>query len=142
MLAIGSDHAGFALKQHLLSYLKAKGIPYRDVGCFDEQSVDYPLIARAACDLVLDGSCELCVLICGTGVGISMAANKIRGIRCALCSDAYSARMTRAHNNANALALGGRVIGPALAEDILSAFLTSQFEGERHQRRIDLLEPQ
>ena len=140
LLAIGSDHAGYPLKKHLLSFLQSNGFTFKDVGSVGGEAVDYPLAAKAVASLVLDGTCEMGILICGTGIGISIAANKIPGIRCALCADPYSAKMARAHNNANIIALGGRVIGPNLAEEILSAFLNGSFEGGRHQTRLDMIE--
>lgn len=140
MLAVGCDHGGFALKTYLLSCLSDKGIEYVDVGCYDEKSVDYPDIASVVVERVLSGACERGLLICGTGIGISIAANRHEGIRCALCSDPYSARMTRAHNDANILAMGGRVVGPGLAEEILDQFLNTPFDGGRHALRIAKLD--
>ena len=125
MLVIGSDHGGFLLKQEINKHLKERGVEFVDVGCYDENSVDYPDIAKAACD------------ICGTGIGISMAANKVKGIRAACCSDCFSAKFTRLHNDANVLCFGGRVVGPGLACMMVDAFLDAQFEGGRHQRRVD-----
>ena len=136
-VVIGSDHGGFELKKVLISHLEDKGIEVVDVGCYDQTSVDYPDIAEKACAKVIDGDCAWGILICGTGIGISMAANKIRGIRCALVSNEYSAQMTKRHNNANMLALGGRVVGPDLAKNIVDAYMDAEFEGGRHQKRID-----
>lgn len=136
-IVIGSDHGGFDLKQVLIPYLEEKGFSVMDVGCYDTASVDYPDIAEKACACVTSGEATWGVLICGTGIGISMAANKIRGIRCALVSNEYSAEMTKRHNNANMLALGGRVTGPDLAKNILNAYINAEFEGGRHQNRID-----
>lgn len=136
-VVIGSDHGGFELKEALKNHLKEKGFTVTDVGCYDTASVDYPDIAAAACAMVTSGECEWGVLVCGTGIGISMAANKVRGIRCALVSNEYSAEMTKRHNNANMLAFGGRVIGSDLAKNILNAYINAEFEGGRHQNRID-----
>ncbi len=136
-VVIGSDHGGFELKKVLISHLEENGIEVVDVGCYDQASVDYPDIAEKACAKVIDGDCAWGILICGTGIGISMAANKMRGIRCALVSNEYSAQMTKRHNNANMLALGGRVVGPDLAKHIVDAYMDAEFEGGRHQKRID-----
>lgn len=137
MLAIGSDHGGFELKNHVMKHLKDRGIEYKDFGCYDENSVDYPDIAKAVGEAVSGGECERGILICGTGIGISIAANKIKGIRAALCSDVYSAKMTKEHNNANIICMGGRVIGRELAFMIVDAWLDAKFQGGRHQARID-----
>ncbi len=135
-LVIGADHGGFELKESVSAYLSKKGYELTDVGCYDENSVDYPDIAVSACEKILSGECELGILICGTGIGISIAANKTNGIRAALCSDEFSARATRAHNNSNVLCLGGRVVGKELANSICDAFLSGSFEGGRHERRV------
>ncbi len=137
MLAIGSDHGGYELKCHVMKHLEEKGIAYKDFGCYDESSVDYPDIAKAVGEAVTSGECENGILICGTGIGISMAANKIKGVRAALCSDVYSATMTKVHNNANIICLGGRVTGRELAFMIVDAWLNAEYEGGRHQARID-----
>ena len=137
MLVIGSDHGGFLLKQEIKKHLEENKIEYIDVGCYDESSVDYPDIAKAACDKIVSGECQLGILICGTGIGISMAANKVKGIRAACCSDCFSAKYTRLHNDANVLCFGGRVVGPGLACMMADEFLNAQFEGGRHQRRVD-----
>ena len=137
MLAIASDHGGFALKQELMAHLRQTGVEFEDLGTYTEESCDYPVYAEKLGRAVAAGEYEKGVLICGTGVGISIAANKIPGIRCALCGACYSAEMTRRHNDANVLALGGRVTGPELAKRILDTFLSASFEGGRHQRRID-----
>ena len=139
MIALASDHGGFALKEEMKSYLEEKGIAYKDFGCFTSESCDYPDVAKPACDAVVSGECEKALLFCGTGIGISMAANKIPGIRACACSDGFSARMTRAHNDANALCLGGRVIGPGLAAELVDLFLETPFEGGRHKLRVDKL---
>lgn len=137
MLAIGSDHGGFELKNHVMKHLGELGIEYKDYGCYDENSVDYPDIAKAVGEAVASGECERGILICGTGIGISIAANKIKGIRAALCSDVYSAKMTKEHNNANIICMGGRVIGRELAFMIVDTWLSAEFQGGRHQARID-----
>lgn len=137
MIAIGSDHAGYALKMHILKYLQDKGYDIRDYGCYSEESVNYALYGEKVAKAVASGEAEKGIVICGTGIGISLAANKVRGIRCALCHEEYSAEMTRRHNDANMLAMGGRVTGPALAEAITDVFLNTEFEGGRHQARID-----
>lgn len=136
-VVVGSDHGGFELKEVLSAHLKEKGFDVCDVGAYDTNSVDYPDIAEKACDKIVSGECEWGILVCGTGIGISMAANKVKGIRCALVSNEYSAEMTKRHNNANVLAFGGRVTGPDLAKNILDAYINAEFEGGRHQKRID-----
>lgn len=137
IIALGADHGGYALKEDLKLHLKERGIPYRDFGTHTPESCDYPDYAVPPCEAVLAGDCALAVLCCGTGVGISIAANKVRGIRACCCSDTFSAEYSRRHNDANALCMGGRVVGPGLACTILDAFLDTAFEGGRHQRRID-----
>ncbi|ADL41906.1 sugar-phosphate isomerase, RpiB/LacA/LacB family [Caldicellulosiruptor obsidiansis OB47] len=136
-LAIGSDHAGFNLKEAVKKHLDKKGIEYKDFGTYSEESCDYPDIAKDVALAVKNGQYDFGILICGTGIGISIAANKVRGIRAALCHDTFSAKAARAHNNANILAMGARVIGEGLACEIVDAFLSSAFEGGRHQRRVD-----
>ncbi len=136
-IVIGADHGGFELKEELKAHLLAKGFDVCDMGCFDKNSVDYPDIAQAVCEKITSGDAAWGVLVCGTGIGISIAANKIDGIRCALVSNEYSAEMTKRHNNANVLAFGGRVTGPDLAKNILDAYIKAEFEGGRHQTRID-----
>lgn len=137
MIAIGSDHGGFELKNHVIKYLQDKGMELTDVGTYSEESCDYPDIAKKVADLVVSKECDKGILICGTGIGISIAANKVDGIRAALCSDVYSAKMTRVHNDANILCMGGRVLGRELAFMIVDAFFENEFEGGRHQTRID-----
>ena len=140
MIAIGSDHGGYDLKQLVIQYLEEKQIPYQDMGCDSRASVDYPVYGKAVAQAVADGSCEKGIVICTTGIGISIAANKVPGVRCALCSDTLSSRMTRLHNNANVLAMGGGMIGPNLALDIVETFLNTPFsEEEKHKRRVDML---
>jgi len=136
-IAIASDHGGFALKEEIKKHLTERGTEFTDYGTDSTESCDYPAYAEKACRAVIAGEAEKAILCCGTGIGMSMAANKLRGIRCACCSDSYSAEMTRRHNNANALALGGRVVGPDLALRMVDIFLDTPFEGGRHQRRID-----
>lgn len=139
MIALGSDHGGYPLKQHIKTYLDAHGYTYRDYGCDSTDSCDYPLYGRAAAEAVASGECDRGILICTTGIGISIAANKVKGIRCALCSEPLSAELTRRHNNANMLAMGGGFVGPNLAERIVEVFLTTEFEGGRHARRVNLI---
>lgn len=141
MIAIGSDHGGFELKQKVIRHLEEKGLSYKDVGCVDKSSCDYPVFGRAAAEAVASGDCEKGIVICTTGIGVSIAANKVKGIRCALCSDVFSAMMTRLHNDANMLALGAGIVGDMLALEIVDTFLGTEFTGEeRHCRRIDLIE--
>lgn len=141
MIAIGCDHGGFDLKQEIIDYLKKNDIDYKDFGTYSTDSVDYPDYANAVTKAVLDGRCEKGILICGTGIGISISANKHPGIRCALCHDCFSAEATRLHNDANVLALGGRVVGPGLAIKIVDTFLSTPFSNdERHKRRICKIE--
>ena len=139
MLALASDHGGFALKQEIMAYLKESGIEYEDLGTYSAESVDYPVYAAKLGRAVAAGEYERGILLCGTGIGISIAANKIKGIRCALCTDCYSAEMSRRHNDANVLALGGRTMGVEVARKIVDIFLRTPFEGGRHQRRVDLI---
>lgn len=136
MIALASDHGGYALKEAIKQHLTQRNIPYKDFGCFSEDSVDYPDMAKLACDAVVAGECEKALLFCGTGIGISMAANKVKGIRAACCSDYFSAKYTRLHNDANALCLGGRVVGPGLAVELVDVFLDTPFEGGRHENRV------
>lgn len=141
MIAIGSDHGGYALKQEIMSHLEERGVDYKDFGCYDESSCDYPIYARLVANEVAEGRCETGILICGTGIGISIAANKVKGIRAALCSDCFSAEATRLHNDANIVAFGARVVGPGLAVKIVDTFLNTEFSGaERHARRVAMLE--
>ncbi len=137
-ITIGSDHAGYALKVKVIGHLKNDlGWDVIDVGTHDESSCDYPDFADAVCKNIQNGTTELGILICGTGIGMSMAANKHRGIRAAACSDVFSARLTRAHNNANILCFGERVVGYGVACDLVDAFLATEFEGGKHQRRVE-----
>ncbi len=136
-IGIGSDHGGFELKEHIKEYLKEKGIEYVDYGTNSLESVDYPDYGKKVAEAVVGKEVDRGIVICGTGIGISIAANKVRGIRCALCGDTFSARMSRLHNDANVLALGGRVLGVGLALDIVDVFLDGEFEGGRHTNRIN-----
>ena len=138
MIAIGSDHAGLELKQVIMKHLEERNIEFKDYGTYSADSCDYAVYAEKTARAVVDGECELGLLFCGTGVGISIAANKVKGIRACCCSDLFSAEMTRMHNNANMLCLGGRVITPEKAIELVDIFLDTPFSGEeRHQRRID-----
>ena len=137
-ITIGSDHAGYALKIKIIGHLKELGWEVIDVGTDSEASCDYPVFADAVCKNVQNGTTKLGILICGTGIGMSMAANKHRGIRAAACSDVFSARLTRAHNDANILCFGERVVGYGVACDLVDAFLSTEFEGGKHQRRVDM----
>ncbi len=137
--AIGSDHGGYALKEQLYQYLLEEGWDVTDFGTHNEESCDYPVYAQKVAEAVAAGKYQRGILLCGTGVGISIAANKVPGIRCALVSDCYSARATRQHNDSNILALGGRVVGPELALDIVKTWMATAFQGGRHQRRLDLI---
>ena len=141
MIAIGSDHGGFDLKEAVVAYLKEQGIEFKNYGCYDKNSCDYPIYGRAVAEAVAKGECEKGIVICTTGIGISITANKIKGIRCALCADTLSAKMTRLHNDANVLAMGGGIVGPNLGISIVDAFLNTEFsEEEKHQRRVGLIE--
>lgn len=137
MIALGSDHAGLPLKREIIALLEEMGLEYKDYGTYTADSCDYAMFAQRAALAVAGGECDRGILCCGTGIGISMAANKVKGIRCAACSDCYSAKMTRKHNDANMLAMGARVVGVDLGRMIAEIFLTTDFEGGRHQRRID-----
>ena len=137
IIAIGADHGGFQLKETVRAWLVENGHEVKDKGTFDEQSCDYPDYGKAVALDVAEGKADRGILVCGTGIGISMSANKVRGIRAALCGDTFSARMSRLHNDANVLAMGQRVTGPGLALDIVEIWLATGFEGERHQRRVD-----
>ena len=139
MIAIGSDHGGYALKQEIMKHLDEKGLEYKDYGTYSEESCDYPVYGAAVGRAVAGGECDRGILICGTGIGISIAANKIEGIRAANCTDCYMAEMTRRHNDANILALGARVVGSGLALKIVDTFLETGFEGGRHARRVAMI---
>lgn len=139
ILSIGCDHAAYNLKLKLIPYLEEKGYEILDVGTDSPDSCDYPVFAKRVCENIQNGVCELGILICGTGIGMSMAANKHRGIRAAVCSDTFSARATRQHNNANVLCFGERVVGYGMACELVDAFLDTPFEGGKHQKRVDML---
>lgn len=136
-IAIGSDHGGFALKQQIVALLNEMGHQVKDFGCFSEDSVDYPDFAFPTAEAVAGGEFERGILICGTGIGVSICANKVKGIRCALCGDVLSAELTRKHNDSNVLAMGGRIIGVETAKAIVKTWLNTEFEGGRHIRRIE-----
>ena len=141
MIAIGSDHGGFALKAEIMKHLEKRGFAYQDFGTYSEASCDYPVYGRAVAKAVAAGEYEFGILICGTGIGVSITANKVPGIRAALCGDCFSTQATREHNDANILALGARVTGPGLALKIVDTFLDTPFSGEeRHARRISMIE--
>ena len=136
-IAIASDHGGFDLKEQVKVWLQEMGHEVEDFGCHSKESCDYPDFGAAAARAVASGQCERGIVICTTGIGISITANKVKGILCALCSEPWSAEMTRRHNNANMLAMGAGAVGPLLARRIVETFLTTEFEGGRHQRRVD-----
>ena len=136
---MASDHAGFDLKNTLVEQLKNDGYDVEDAGTYSKDSCDYPVFAEKACRYMLEGKAELCILVCGTGIGMSMAANKVKGIRAACCSDTYSAKYTRLHNDANVLCMGARVVGEGLAYEIAKVFLETEFEGGKHLRRINMI---
>lgn len=138
-IAAGCDHVGLALKRHIMEYLNAKGHEIIDFGACSDERTDYPLYGQKVARAVASGECEMGMLVCGTGVGISIAANKVKGIRAVVCSEPYSARLSRQHNNANIVAFGARVIGEATAEMIVDEFFSAEYEGGRHQARIDLI---
>ena len=141
MIALGCDHGGYALMQEIIAWLEKYNYEYKNFGTYSEDSVDYPEYGKKVAHAVADGECEFGILVCGTGIGISIAANKVRGVRAALCTDCFCAQATREHNNANILALGGRVVGPGLALKIVETFLTTPFSNdERHIRRINMIE--
>lgn len=137
MLYIGSDHGGFSLKEYLKSYFEKNNIVFEDLGVYTQESFDYPIIAEKLCCEVIKDQNNKGILICGTGIGVCIAANKVKGIRAALCSDTYVAEMSRKHNNANVLCMGGRVLGNDKGVDIVKSFLSTGFEGGRHLRRVD-----
>ncbi len=138
-IVFGSDHAGFQLKNKLMSLFREEGYTVCEVGTYSEESCDYPVFAEAACREVLDGKSDLVILVCGTGVGMSIAANKLNGIRAACCSDIFSARYTRLHNDANALCIGARVLGEGLAYELVKVFVETEYEGGKHARRVAML---
>ena len=141
MIALGSDHGGYDLKMEVIRHLEEKNIAYKDYGCLDKSSCDYPEFGRAAAMAVANGECEKGIVICTTGIGISISANKVSGVRCALCADTLSAKMTRLHNNSNMLAMGAGIVGTNLAIEIVDTFLNTEFSNdERHIRRINKIE--
>ncbi len=140
-VAIGADHGGFELKEEVVAFLKGLGYQVEDLGCYSKDSVDYPLYAKKVIELVKDGGFERGILICGTGIGMSIVANRIPGIRAALCHELFTAEMSRRHNNANILCMGGRVIGPSLALAMVKVWLETPFDGGRHERRLCQIDP-
>ena len=139
MIAIGSDHGGYLLKEEIKKHLKDKGYEFKDFGTDSTASCDYPVYAEKVCRAVQSGECEKGILICGTGIGMSMCANKCKGIRAAVCGDHFSAEFTRKHNNANVLCLGARVIGAGVAMQLVDIFLTTEYEGGRHEKRVEMM---
>ncbi len=139
MIAIGCDHTGIDLKPSVLEVLAEMGLPYKDFGTFTHDSVDYPVYGKLAAQAVASGECERGIILCGTGQGIGITANKVHGVRCCICSEPYSAKMGREHNDANMLAMGARVVGTELAKMIVRTFLTAEFQGDRHARRVALI---
>jgi len=139
-IVISSDHADIPMRQAIAAHIEAKGFEVKDIGPATNESTDYPKHGQAAAQLVASGDCDLGIIVCGTGQGIMMSANKVTGIRCGVCSDTFSGRMIRQHNNANMLSMGARVIGLGLALDIVDAFLSAEFEGGRHATRVDMIE--
>lgn len=141
MIALGSDQGGYELKQEIIKHLEARGLDFKDYGSYTSESVDYPVYAKAVANAIVTGECDRGILVCGTGIGISIAANKVKGIRAAVCTDCFTAEATRLHNDANILALGGRVVGPGLALKIVDTFLDTEFSNEeRHIRRVNAIE--
>ena len=139
LLAIGCDHGGYELKKEILAYLEKEGVACKDFGCDSTESVNYPVYAKKVCEAIQSGECWRGILVCGTGIGMSMAANKHKGIRAACCENTFSARFTRMHNDANVLCLGGRVVGAGLALDMVKLFLETEFEGGRHAQRVAMI---
>lgn len=141
MISLGCDHGGYELKQEVIKFLDRKGLQYKDFGCYNTESCDYPVFARAAAEAVADGTCDRGIVICTTGIGVSIVANKVHGVRCALCTSLNQARMTRLHNDANMLALGASTVTTDQALEIVDMFLSTEFSGEeRHVRRVGLIE--
>ena len=137
MIGMGSDHGGYELKEQIKSYLTEKGVELKDFGTFNGDAVDYPDVAEVVCKSITSGECEWGILFCGTGIGISISANKIKGIRAAHVTDSYSAKMSKEHNNANVICLGGRITGYEIAREIVDAYMNADFLGGRHERRVD-----
>mgnify|MGYP005832274687 CR=1 FL=1 len=142
LIAVGCDHAGFGLKEEARRYLEAQGFQVLDVGCPSAESVDYPVFGAEVARRISRGEAARGIIICGSGVGMSMVANRFRGVRAALCNDLYTARMSRLHNDANVLCLGSRIVGPGLALEIIKTFIETPFEGGRHQRRVEMIDEQ
>jgi len=142
VVALGCDHAGFPLKDSVRRYLEGKGVEVVDVGCPSEESVDYPVFGAAVARRISKGEASRGIIICGSGVGMSMVANRFKGVRAVLANDLYTARLSRQHNDANALCLGARIVGPGLALEIIKTFMETPFEGGRHQRRVDMIDEQ
>ena len=139
-IAIGSDHGGFELKKAIISFLEENGYKFKDFGGYNGESIDYPVVAKEVANQVANGTYQRGIIICGSGLGVAISANKVKGIRAVTCHDTYCARMSRAHNDANILTMGGRVVGPGLASDIVKIWLETEFDGGRHQRRVDMIE--
>ena len=139
IIALGCDHGGFEHKNAILKHLEENGFTVKDFGIYENVSVDYPDISKPLCESIQKGECERGILVCGTGIGMSMAANKVKGIRAAVCTEHFSAKYTRLHNDANIMCLGGRVIGPGVACELADLFVDTEFEGGRHQRRVDMV---
>lgn len=139
-IALGCDHGGYELKEFVKTVLERLGHTYEDFGCYSKESCDYPDFGEAAARAVAEGKCDRGIVVCTTGIGISIAANKVKGVRCALCSDSLSAEMTRRHNDANVIAMGAGIVGPKLAERMVEVFLNTEFEGGRHARRVGQLD--
>ena len=139
MIAIASDHAALEMKQTIMGLLDEMGLAYKDFGTYTTESCDYPVFAARAAHAVADGTCDRGILICGTGIGMSLVANKVQGIRCAACNEVCSAELSRLHNDANMIAIGARVVGGEVAKKIIRVWLTTEFEGGRHQRRVDMI---
>ena len=139
MIALGCDHGGYELMQEVKAHLEKRGLEYKDFGCNGTESVDYPVYGKKVAQAIQSGECEKGILICGTGLGISLAANKVKGIRACVCSEPFTAKMSRAHNDCNVLAFGARVVGGELAKMIVDTWINTEFEGGRHQRRVDML---
>ena len=139
MIALGSDHGGYDLKCQIEEYLEEKGYEYQDFGCFDRKSCDYPDFGKAAARAVADGQCDRGIVVCTSGIGISIAANKVPGVRAAVCSDTTTARLVKEHNNANIIAFGARIVGIEVAKDIVKTYLDAEFQGGRHEKRIAMI---
>lgn len=139
-IAIGADHGGYELKEQVVNFLQEKGYEFKDFGCFSTESVDYPVVAREVANSVAEGNFDKGIIICGSGLGVCIVANKVKGVRATNCNDLYSAEMSRKHNDANVLTMGGRVVFKELALEIVELWLNTEFEGGRHQKRVDMIE--